>query len=96
MSPQKQERPRRQCNDELFAHVLGKGYVPQGVEQQNAGRKVTFHKQGKYWAVGLHPMVLFGQFSDDALHRKPDYLHQAQPAEPPYAEPHVRWCRSLS
>jgi hypothetical protein len=71
---------RRHCNDELFAHVLGEGDVPQGVEQENAGLKVTFHKQGKYWTVRLHPRVLFGQFSGDALHRKPGYPHQAQPA----------------
>ena len=26
------------------------------------------------------------------LSRKPGYSHIAQPAEPPYADPHVRWC----
>jgi len=26
------------------------------------------------------------------LYRKPGYPHLAQPAEPPYADPHVRWC----
>jgi hypothetical protein len=30
--------------------------------------------------------------SGDALYRKPGYSHLAQPAEPPYADPHVRWC----
>src|SRR2546425_11700846 len=28
----------------------------------------------------------------DALCRTPGYSHLAQPAEPPYADPHVRWC----
>src|SRR5215469_18348815 len=28
----------------------------------------------------------------DACCRKPGYSHLAQPAEPPYADPHVRWC----
>jgi hypothetical protein len=31
-------------------------------------------------------------FAGDACYRKPGYLHLAQPAEPPYADPHVRWC----
>jgi hypothetical protein len=31
-------------------------------------------------------------FSGDAWYRKPGYPHLAQPAEPPYADPHVRWC----
>ncbi len=30
-------------------------------------------------------------FSGDAQYRKPGYSHLAQPAEPPYADPHVRW-----
>src|SRR6266566_3186862 len=30
--------------------------------------------------------------SGDAQHRKPGFSHLAQPAEPPYADPHVRWC----
>src|SRR5215469_2842984 len=31
-------------------------------------------------------------FAGDACYRKPGYSHLAQPAEPPYADPHVRWC----
>ena len=31
-------------------------------------------------------------FPGDGLYRKPGYSHLAQPAEPPYADPHVRWC----
>ena len=31
-------------------------------------------------------------FVGDACYRKPGYSHLAQPAEPPYADPHVRWC----
>ena len=31
-------------------------------------------------------------FTGDALYQKPGYAHQAQPAEPPYADQHVRWC----
>jgi hypothetical protein len=32
-------------------------------------------------------------FSGDAQYRKPGYSQVAQPAEPPYADPHVRWER---
>jgi len=31
-------------------------------------------------------------FSGDESYRKSGYSHIAQPAEPPYADPHVRWC----
>jgi len=31
-------------------------------------------------------------WSGDAQHRKPGYSHLAQPAEPPYVDPHVRRC----
>ena len=55
---------------------LGEGDVARHL----VGLKVTFHKQGRYWTVRLHPKVLFGQFSGDSLHRKPGYPHQAQPA----------------
>jgi hypothetical protein len=96
MSLQTQERPAPALQRRTLAHVLGKGDVPQGVEQQNAGLKITFDKQGKYWAVRLNLKVLFGQFSGDALHRKPGYPHPAQPAEPPYADPHVGGVGALS
>src|SRR5215472_16838123 len=31
-------------------------------------------------------------FSGDASNRTSGYSHLAQPAAPPYADPHVRWC----